>query len=81
VSRGETAAAVVTVGGLAAVAAWSLLGTGSGGARVQLELDAGSPGCQRHALYRRFDGHAARHAIAQPGGWGWFASPPAAEVL
>jgi hypothetical protein len=82
VTRGETAAATIAVGGLAAVAAWSLV-TGGAGPRLaaRLELTADSPGCPRHGLYRRFDGHAARHALTQPGGWSWFASPPAAEVL
>jgi len=80
-TRGETTAAVVTVTALAAVAAWSLHSGGPARLQTAIELDAGNPGCPRHGLYRRFDGHAARQALVQPGGWAWFSEPPAAEVI
>jgi hypothetical protein len=78
---GEKAAAVVVVLGLAGVAGWSLSGGAGIGGTARLELGGSQPGCARHGLYRRFDGHAARQAVAEPGGWEWFASPPASEVL
>jgi hypothetical protein len=81
VTRGEHAAAAAALAGLAAVAGWSLLSGGGARAGVRLQLAGSQPGCARHGLYRRFDGHAARHVVAQPGGWAWFASPPASEVL
>lgn len=82
-TRAETAAAVVTVAALAGVAAWSMRTTGDGGAGLHatIELSTDSPACPRHGLFRRFDGHAARHALTQPGGWAWFADPPGAAVI
>ena len=81
-TRADTAAAVVTVAALAGVAFWSLSGGGTGtGLQTSIQLQAGNPGCPRHGLYRRFDGHAARMALTQPGGWAWFATPPASEVI
>ena len=81
-TRGETTAAVVTVAALAGVAAWSLYSGGSSpGLGASVEITADAPACPRHGLYRRFDGHAARQALTQPGGWLWFSQPPEAKVL
>jgi hypothetical protein len=81
VTRAETTAAAVTVAALAAAALWSLHSGAPAGLRTTIQLHGGNAACPRHGLYRRFDGHAARQALVQPGGWAWFADPPAAEVI